>query len=72
MVGNPLGYGRISSPGYKRLNRQSTLPPPFFKQTCSEVGEERDEFSPIEVIRPEFFFFFFFCLNIISAIYTEM
>ena len=40
-------------------------PPPLFKQTCSEVGEERDEFSPIEVnppeeVRPDFFFFFFF------------
>ena len=40
-------------------------PPPLFKQTCSEVGEERDEFSPIEVnppeeVRPDFIYLFFF------------
>ena len=28
-----------------------TLPPPFL-QTCSEVGEERDEFSPISRNKP--------------------
>ena len=27
-------------------------PPPFFLQTCSEVGEERDEFSPIRSNKP--------------------
>ena len=52
------------------VNRDGTVrvdptpPPPFFLQTCSEVGEERDEFSPIEISLPEevlrFFFFFFF------------
>ena len=50
------------------VNRDGTVrvdpaPPPFL-QTCSEVGEERDEFSPIEISLPEevlrFFFFFFF------------
>ena len=44
------------------------LAPPLFLQTCSEVGEERDEFSPLEINLPEearpdfiiFFYFFFF------------
>ena len=53
------------------VNRTGTVrvdfvsPPfPLFFQTCSEVGEERDEFSPIKLILPEevreIFFFFFF------------
>ena len=29
-----------------------TLPPPPFLQTCSEVEEERDEFSPIRRNKP--------------------
>ena len=44
-------------------------PPPPFLQTCSEVGEERDEFSPLELnlpeeARPEIFFFFSCSLTI--------
>ena len=48
---------------------ESTLPPPFL-QTCSEVGEERDEFSPIEISLPEEVLRFFFLT--ICAIYTNM
>ena len=33
--------------------RVDLAPPPFFLQTCSEVGEERDEFSPLELNLPE-------------------
>ena len=29
------------------------LAPPPFLQTCSEVGEERDEFNPFELDLPE-------------------
>ena len=50
----------------------STLPPPFFLQTCSEVGEERDEFSPIELSLPEEvreIFFFVLLLNYMCNIY---
>ena len=43
-------------------------PPPLLFQTCSEVGEERDEFSPLEFNLPEEArpenFFFFFCIYI--------
>ena len=51
---------------------ESTLPPPFL-QTCSEVGEERDEFSPIKIslleeVR-EIFFFFLLLLNYVCNIY---
>ena len=37
------------------LNRQNrpAAPPPLFVQTCSEVGEERDEFSPIQIDLPK-------------------
>ena len=47
------------------VNRDGTVrvdppPPLFFLQTCSEVGEERDEFSPIEISLT------------ICAIYTNM
>ena len=58
--------------------RVDLVPPPFFLQTCSEVGEERDEFSPIKLSLPEkvreiFFFFFFLCCSLtICAIYTNM
>ena len=42
-------------------------PPPPLLQTCSEVGEERDEFNPIkhllEEVRERFFFFFFFFIT---------
>ena len=52
---------------------ESTLPPALFLQTCSEVGEERDEFSPIEFNLPEkvrfFFFFFVLLLNYMCNIY---
>ena len=54
---------------------ESTLPPPpFFLQTFSEVGEERDEFSPIELSLPKevreiFFFFFVLLLNYMCNIY---
>ena len=50
-------------------------PPPFFLQTCSEVGKERDEFSPIKLPLPEevreifFFFFFLLMLNYMCNIY---
>ena len=55
---------------------ESTLPPPPFLQTCSEVGEERDEFSPIKLSLPEevreifffFFFFFFFFLLLLNYV----
>ena len=62
-----------------RWNRQNDLvaPPPLL-QTCSEVGEERDEFSPItnknlpKEVRPSFFFFFFFffCFLTICVLFT--
>ena len=50
-----------------------TLPPPFL-QTCSEVGEERDEFSPIELNLPEevretFFFIYLLFLNYMCNVY---
>ena len=57
------------------------LAPPLFLQTCSEVGEERDEFSPLELNLPEearpeifliFFFFFFFCSLTICAISIQL
>ena len=57
------------------VNRAGTVrvdpaPPPFV-QTCSEVGEERDEFSPIEISLPEevLRFFFFLFLNYMCNIY---
>ena len=57
--------------------------PPLLFQTCSEVGEERDEFSPLEFnlpeeARPENFFLFFFIfflyifLNYMCNTYTNM
>ena len=49
--------------------RVDLAPPPPFLQTCSEVGEERDEFSPIKISLPRDFFFFFLT---ICAIYTNM
>ena len=66
------------------VNRTGTVrvdlaPPPPFLQTCSEVGEERDEFSPIELSLPEevreilfiyfIFFFFVLLLNYMCNIY---
>ena len=43
-------------------SKPTHLPPPLFLQTCSDVGEERDEFSPKEInlskeARLIFFFF---------------
>ena len=56
-VKNPLGYGRISSSGYPEGTVRNDLapPPPFFSlsRPALKVGEERDEFSPIEVSLPE-------------------
>ena len=64
------------------VNRAGTVsrpcpppPPPFFCQTCSEVGEERDEFSPIKLSLPEevreifIFLFFLLLLNYMCNIY---
>ena len=48
------------------------LAPPLFIQTCSEVGEERDEFSPIKLSLPEEvreIFFFLLLLNYMCNIY---
>ena len=50
------------------------LAPPPFLQTCSEVGEERDEFSPIklplpEEVRERIFFFFVVVPNYMCNIY---
>ena len=57
----------------KPVNRSKpTRLPPFFLQTCSEVGEERDEFSPKEINLPKearLIFFFFMLLNYIYTIY---
>ena len=51
-----------------------TYLPPLFKQTCSEVGEERDEFSPIGINLPKearlSFVFFCFFFNYMCNIYT--
>ena len=54
--------------------RVDLAPPPLFIQTCSEVGEERDEFSPIKLSLPEEVreIFFFCCFLTICAIYTNM
>ena len=55
------------------VNRDGTVrvdpAPPLFLQTCSEVGEERDEFSPIEISLPEEVLRFFFFLNYMCNIY---
>ena len=66
------------------VNRSGTVrvdlvppPLPFCYHTCSEVGEERDEFNPMKLILPEevreiFFFFFFYIvlLKYMCHIYT--
>ena len=57
----PLGLGRpeiVKTPGaivgqQKPLNGPNRLASPLFLQTCSEVGEERDEFSPKEINLPK-------------------
>ena len=53
--------------------RVDLAPPPLFLQTCSEVGEERDEFSPIKLSLPEevreIFFFCVLLLNYMCNIY---
>ena len=50
---------------------------PLFLQTCSKVGEERDEFSPLRRNKPlkgsmsQFFFIFFFFILIIYYRYIQ-
>ena len=63
-----VGYQNPFNQGYTN----TAPPPPFFLQTCSKVGEERDEFSPIRKTKPpkrsmsQFFglFYLYLCTSI--------
>ena len=69
----------VNRSGTVRVDLVPPPPPPlpFFFHTCSEVGEERDEFSPIKLILQEevreiffIYFFFYMLLKYMCHIYT--
>ena len=76
---NPVRPWSVTSSRLTRTILTLPPPPPPFLQTCSEVGEERDEFSPRRQINlPKeayhFFFgdFYFIIMYYTMYIYTNL